>query len=246
MEFGWGWRWAVAIVLLCGSAVAEVGADGQVRVLVYASARIRTSVIDQAGVEVVRIFRSAGVDLRWVTCSGRNAESDCRNLLDREKLILNVLPRGKTAGESVYGDAFLGEDGSGKYADIFFDRIREAHDEDGIDESRLLGAVAAHEIGHLLLGLRAHTWLGIMAPKWSGESLRQMGMGRLLFTPEQAARMKERVRSFTVPIEEVELGTSSSATTKGFPGDQSYASALCMRVAATRAYASCERAALQR
>lgn len=245
MEFGWGRRWTVAIVLLCGSAVAEVGADGQVRVLVYASARVQTAVVDQAGVEVVRIFRSAGIELHWVNCLERHAESDCRNLVDREKLILNVLPRGKTAGESVYGDAFLGEDGSGKYADIFFDRIREAHDEDGIDESRLLGAVAAHEIGHLLLGLRAHTWLGIMAPKWSGESLRQMGMGRLLFTPEQAARMKERVRRFIVPIEDVEVGTSS-AKTKGFPADQSYTSALCMRVAATYAYASCERAALQR
>jgi hypothetical protein len=246
MEFGWGRRWTVAIVLLCGSAVAEVGTDGQVRVLVYASARVQTAVVDHAGVEVVRIFRSAGIELHWVNCLERNAESDCRNLLDKEKLILNVLPKGKTTGESVYGDAFLGEDGSGKYADIFFDRIREAHDEDGIDASRLLGAVAAHEIGHLLLGLRAHTWVGIMAPKWSGESLRQMGMGRLLFTPEQAARMKERVRSFTVAIENVELGTSSSAKTKGFPADQSYPSALCLRVAATYAYASCERAALQR
>ena len=235
MEFGWGWRWAVAIVLLCGSALGEVRAGGQVQVLVYDSARVRTAVVDQAGVEVVRIFRSAGVELRWVTCSGRNAESDCRNLLDKEKLILNVLPRGKTAGESVYGDAFLGEAGSGKYADIFFDRIREAHDEDGIDESRLLGAVAAHEIGHLLLGPRAHTWLGIMAPKWSGESLRQMGMGRLLFTPEQAARMKGRVRSFTAPIEDVEVGSSSSAKTKGFPADQSYASALCLRPIPTQA-----------
>ena len=245
MEFGWGWRWVVAIVLLCGSAVAEAGADGQVRALAYASARIRTAVVDQAGVEVVRIFRSAGIELRWVNCSERNAESDCRNLHDKEKLILNVLPRGKTAGESVYGDAFLGEDGTGKYADNFFERIKEAHDENGIDEARLLGAVVAHEIGHLLLGLRAHTWLGIMAPKWSGESLRQMAMGRLLFTPEQATRMQVRIRSFIMPTEDVEVGASSSAKTEGFPADQSFSPALCLRVAATYAYTGCERAALQ-
>jgi hypothetical protein len=247
LEFAWEWRWGIAIVLLCASAAAQVGSgDGQLPVLVYANAKVRGSVIDQAGIEVVRIFRAAGIEVRWVNCFGRDVGKDCQNLLDIDKLILNVLPRGKTAGESVYGDAFLAEDGTGKYADIFFDRISEAHHENGIDESRLLGAVAAHEIGHLLLGLRAHTWLGIMAPKWTGESLRQMGMGRLLFTSEQAARMRGRIRGYTSVAAYGVAGGPSTEKMEDSPGDRSYASALCLRSGGSYAYVGCERPALRR
>jgi hypothetical protein len=238
MEFAWVWRRVIAIILLCASAAAKVGSsDGQVRVLVYANAKVRGSVMDQAEIEVVRIFRAAGIELRWVNCFDRDVAKDCQNLLGNDKLILNVLPRGKTAGESVYGDAFLAEDGTGKYADIFFDRISEAHDQYGIDESRLLGVVAAHEIGHLLLGLRAHTWLGIMAPKWTGESLRQMGMGRLLFTSEQAAQMRGRIRGYNSVAGYDVADGASTGKMEDFPGERSYASVLCLRYGGSYTYA---------
>lgn len=191
MEFSFGRRWAVVIVLLCASGAAEASGDWQVRILVYDKARIPLTVMEQAGREAVRIFRTAGVELQWVNCPDRGAEDECRVLKDNAKLIVNVIPRGKS-GESIYGDAFLAEDGTGRYADIFFERIEAAHHECDVNESRLLGAVAAHEIGHLLLGLRAHSGLGIMSPSWSSEQIRQVGMGTLLFTPEQANRLRAR------------------------------------------------------
>jgi hypothetical protein len=58
----------------------------------------------------------------------------------------------------------------------------------------LLGTVAAHELGHLLLGSHAHSSIGIMTPHWEPETLRRMNMGGLLFTREQASRMQERIR----------------------------------------------------
>jgi hypothetical protein len=192
MKFAARWQRAMLIVLLWISGVAaEKKGDGHVRVLVYDHARVPAAVMDQAGREAVRIFRTAGIELEWINCADRSARTQCRVLQGEDRLIVNVIPRGKS-GESVYGDAFVGEDGTGRYADVFWDRIEGAHQECAVNESRLLGAVAAHEIGHLLLGLRAHTWLGIMAPQWSGEQIRQAGMGRLLFTPEQANRIRER------------------------------------------------------
>jgi len=188
MEFTRGWRLAVAIVLLCASATAEGGSQQQVQVLVYDHARIPAGLLEQAGREAVRIFKAAGIELQWANCSG--AGERCPTQSDRDKLVLNVIPKGKTASESVYGETFLGRDGKGSYADIFFTRIEQVHRESGVTESRVLGAVAAHEIGHLLLGLGAHSWLGIMAPRWSSEQIRQLEMGRLLFTPRQADRMK--------------------------------------------------------
>src|SRR5262249_16089412 len=118
--------------------------------------------------------------------------------------------------------------------------------EDGIDEARLLGAVAAHEVGHLLLGLRAHTLWGIMAPRWSGEALRQVGMGRLLFTPEQAARMRGKVRGYSAADTYIEAVGSSLGKREDFPADRSYISGSCLQLAPSYAYPGCERLAMQR
>jgi hypothetical protein len=222
MEFARGWQWAAVVVLLCASGVAEVGEDGQVRVLVYDDARAPASVLQQAGSEAIRIFREAGIDLRWVNCSDRSARDECQTVSNRDKLIVNVIAKAKSASESVYGDAFLAKDGNGRYADIFFDRIDQTHREDGINEARLLGAVAAHEIGHLLLGFGAHSWLGIMAPKWSGEHIRQLEMGRLLFAPQQANRMQERIFALTTRSARTRVSEKSYASGKPkvFPADR--------------------------
>jgi hypothetical protein len=107
--------------------------------------------------------------------------------------VLHIVPTGKTSSDLVFGLAFLDEDGRGKYGDVFYNRIAEAHHESGANLSLLLGTVAAHELGHLLLGSHAHSYAGVMTPVWRGDVLRRMDMGRLLFTPEQASVMKARI-----------------------------------------------------
>ena len=93
----------------------------------------------------------------------------------------------------VFGEAFLGEDGSGKYADIFFNRVMAASATPELDTAQLLGAVTAHELGHLLLGSRSHAAIGIMQPVWEKDCLRRIWMGSLLFTREQAQAMQRRI-----------------------------------------------------
>ena len=209
----------LTIVLLClGGAVALSQANAQVRVLIYDNARVSTRVVEQAQSEATRIFHSAGVELLWINCSSRAIAAECRSATKTRELVLRIVPRGKSAGDSVYGDAFLAEDGTGKYADIFFDRIASAHRDFGVSESRLLGAVAAHEIGHLLLGLRAHSWIGIMSAMWASDSLRKAEMGTLLFTREQATRMRERMTDY------------DSATGRPSSPDGSYLTAACQQL----------------
>lgn len=185
----------VLVVLLCGNAAAETRGSGTpVKVLVYNSARVPESVLEHAGLEAARIFRAAGVTLVWVNCSGRGADSAlCRVVPDRNQFILHIVAKGRTSTDSVYGEAFLAADGSGKYADVFFDRVEGAHRDFGTNVSQLLGTVAAHELGHLLLGLNAHSWRGIMLPVWKGEILRRVDMGVLLFNREEAFRIQVRV-----------------------------------------------------
>jgi hypothetical protein len=56
----------------------------------------------------------------------------------------------------------------------------------------MLGAVMAHELGHLLLGEHSHSSEGLMQAHWSTEQLKNMGMGNLLFDARSAARVRRR------------------------------------------------------
>ena len=185
-----------ASVLSCGASVAAAQDWHEVQILFYDDARVQRSVLEAGELEAGRIFRLAGIRLAWVNCYSKLSDSErehCRLVPGMSQFVLRVIPKGKASSDLVFGQAFLGESGTGKYADIFFDRIQAARDEYGTSVPRLLGAVAAHELGHLLLGFQAHSWTGIMTPVWESECLRRMSMGNLLFTPDQAARMQSRL-----------------------------------------------------
>lgn len=217
MEFAFRRQLILTIVLLCVSATAQVAEeDAQVRVLVYDSARISASLLEQAGLETTRIFRSAGIELVWISCSERVEGSACQSVARGKELMLRVVPKGKAVGDSVCGDAFLAEDGNGKYADIFFDRIASAHRNFGVNESRILGAVAAHEIGHLLLGLGAHSRAGIMSPVWTNDLIQQEERGALLFTPEQAVRIRKRMGQSAFDIDYRRLDQTAVARARAY------------------------------
>lgn len=220
MQFAFRRSLILTIVLLCMSATAQVSAQGsnvnqQVRVLVYDNARVSGVVLEHAGLETTRIFRSARIDLLWINCTSTVDASPCRSMNKGKELILRVIPKGKSAADSVYGDAFLAEDGSGKYADIFFDRIAATYRSNGVNESSLLGAVAAHEVGHLLLGLGAHSMTGIMSPVWGNDLVRRLEKGALLFTPAQAMHMRKRIGKSDLDINDRPLARSNVADAGG-------------------------------
>ena len=192
-----GW---LATVLL-GARVAALANSSQdnttITILVIDSARVSAPVLGQSEAEAARIFRAAGIETAWVNCPTEpESEVDaCRIVPGANEFVLHIVPSGKTSSDSVFGVSFLGEDGSGKYSNVFYERVAEAHHEWGADVATLLGTVAAHELGHLLLGTRAHSHAGIMTPVWESESLRQIGMGGLRFTHEQSSLMKARLGS---------------------------------------------------
>jgi hypothetical protein len=188
-----------AVVVLLSMAT-QVARGQDVRVLAYGSPGVPAAMMEEAGQEAVRIFRSAGIGIVWVNCSGRGEPKQCSNVPARSDFVLHVVPKGKAA-DDVYGEAFLGADGRGQYADVFYGRIEAAQRDWGVSIPRLMGAVSAHEIGHLMLGLRAHSWTGIMAPVWRRESFTNLQMGALLFTREQAVRMRNQRRENEIRLE---------------------------------------------
>ena len=64
-----------------------------------------------------------------------------------------------------------------------------------------LGNVMAHEIGHLLLGPKAHSPAGIMKAKWNQQELQPAALASLRFTPQQADVIQNEVFNRVRPFE---------------------------------------------
>jgi hypothetical protein len=189
---GWGWR---LVVLLWGTtAMAGTRDSGlpKITVLVNNSAGVSRTVLRKAELDAGFILRAAGVVVEWADCSSGVVVEVCQRVSGANQFVLHIVPTGKTSTDSVFGVAFLGEGGIGRYCDVFFDRVEEKQREVGTDAGRLLGAVAAHELGHLLLGSHGHSRVGIMTPVWQEQSLREIDMGTFLFTREQASFIRAR------------------------------------------------------
>jgi hypothetical protein len=195
MGFNWKRLLGLLAVLLGARVAAAEAIPARITVLVNNSAGVPAVVLKQAEQETARIFRPAGVEVSWVNCGDKSVMEDgvCREVPGANRFVLHIVATGKTSTDLVFGVAFLGEDGRGTYCNVFFDRVRDAHRDLGTSTSLLLGTVAAHELGHLLLGSHAHSSWGIMEPVWKEEAMRQTGMGTFLFTTEQGELMRARI-----------------------------------------------------
>lgn len=189
MGFSRWWGLALASVLLCGSVATAQDCGPQITVLVNDSASVGPSILRQAEREAGRLFEAAGIEIQWVNCAQTN---ECGHVLGPKEFVLHIVPEGKTRSDTVFGEAFLGEDGRGQYSDVFFDRLRQAQED--VNLALLLGAVAAHELGHLLLGTNSHSRIGIMEPRWQQGSVEKIGKGMLLFTQAQGELMRKRLQ----------------------------------------------------
>jgi hypothetical protein len=186
-------RLMLSVVLLAGTARAAHSGNSKITVLVNDEARVPPAILLSAEQETARIFHMAGIELVWVNCNAGAEPDQCAQFLGSNQFMVHIVRSGVTRNKCVLGESFLGEDGNGKYTDVYFERIQWAQREFGADEAQLLGRVSAHELGHLLLGTHAHSAVGIMKPQWDPRSLREIGLGVLVFTKEQSRLMKTRI-----------------------------------------------------
>ena len=208
MGFGFRHLGLRLVVLLWGTmAIADAGNSRlpKITVLVNNSADVSRTVLRKAEFDAGQIFHAAGVEIEWEDCQSSAVVDVCRQVPGANEFVLSIVPTGKTSTDSVFGVAFLGEGGIGKYCNVFFDRVEETQRESGTGAAHLLGAVVAHELGHLLLGSHGHSNLGIMTPVWGEQSLRAIEMGTFFFTPEQASLMRARMRRENLLVSSAEM-----------------------------------------
>lgn len=193
MGFDAKFIFVLLVVLLCGAMDRVAAQEGShIRVIVHDSAGVPATVLRRGEEEAGRLLRTAEIEIEWVNCALSESPGECRRFPGANDFVLHIVPDGTTRTEMVFGESFLGEDGRGKYADVFFRRI-EGIGGEHINISRVLGAVSAHELGHLLLGSHAHSAAGIMQPIWKQDTVQKIGMGTLLFTPQQCQLMRNRL-----------------------------------------------------
>lgn len=145
------------------------------------------------------IFRHAGVDATWLNCSGAYAPCGALTRQDRfgptlvRLRIVDRLDRG--------GVHRLGWTTQGSWAATVQYRRAEqiSHaSTSGLSTGQVLGHVAAHEIGHVLLGSSAHGSFGVMKSTYNNEDFLNMVQGRLLFTVEESRGLRARLDYKTV------------------------------------------------
>jgi hypothetical protein len=141
--------------------------------------------VAEAQKRVTHIYAAAGIDIVWLTSGARLTIA----LISREQA--DLLHQVK----DVMGFAPASGDEGGRLAYVLNHRVVEVSAGYKSAKTVVLGAALAHEIGHLLLPSKSHSANGLMREKWDRSDFRSAARGALLFTPEQARAMRERLET---------------------------------------------------
>jgi hypothetical protein len=193
------WFASLFLPLATCFAAPRVAEPVQLTVSVHNDAKVPAGAMASAEVTASRIFRQAGLAVKWVVC-GRSLDTapesaSCIEAAYPTHLHVRIVSRPRNLTNSTFGVSYLAADGTGCYSDIFFARIANLHSSSGQEIGPILGHVMAHEIAHLILGMNAHSPFGIMRAQWQREELLKGSKGELLFTQQQSQVMRQRLSS---------------------------------------------------
>jgi hypothetical protein len=190
----------------CNSSRKYVGPDALVRAGEQSSPGSLSPIKDAVGLRPIgRVGTPAPTRSRVETL-------DCSRFEWPTHLAVRVVSRSgqtlsRTLTDEVFGVAFLSEEGTGCYIDVFYDRVLGLNADWNVSPAEILGTVIAHELGHLLLGSNSHSDAGIMKARWEGGELGRLSRGNLWFTSEQRGRMIRKLES--VPSGSNQLAVSA-------------------------------------
>ena len=176
-------------ILLSEPAVtlaASANATTQVTVLVYNIAPIAEAELSTAEAEGGSLLRMAGIRVHWAGCPAGlmdwvHGSEPCKNTDDPFTFKIQILSsQNGNRSPDAMGLAHPFE-GDGKLADINHATVAHIATLYDAPLSTLLGAVMAHELGHLLLRSDHHSG-GIMKGNWSRDEIELIRTRLLLFT----------------------------------------------------------------
>ena len=147
-------------------------------------AHVSPSDLSEAQKQAARVYQAAGVRTIWTDGAAQTAQPDGAFHVD-VVLVPNDRtagqPQGKAAGEQAFGKTSQPT----RRAYVFYNPTFDHSMRTGSNLARLLGAVIAHEVGHILLPPGSHSPSGIMRATWYGCMLSVPG-----FTDDQGMTMR--------------------------------------------------------
>lgn len=188
-------------------------ANLRITVYVYNWAQVEPKALRTAKEVATHIFRKAGVEavlLDLPLPSGNEQTSGMdRPFLPRPHFLVNIIPQA-TATRMGLRTMTLGvapgtPDERGRNQVYVFDHVAERMIQKVVmarlngavfpnaAKGQILGHGMAHEIGHVLLLQDSHAPAGLMRANWERNDLQNMVAGDLLFTPEQAERIRTEI-----------------------------------------------------
>lgn len=181
--------------------VAGQQRSAPVSVLVFNYSGASRSTLRRAQHQADEIFRKAGLQATWTWCPvPLTAEADqaCAAEAGLQSLRLRILDHPE---RNYFGEDIFGFSTAPALATVYYGRVSSLghSDEANYEVPVILGCAIAHEIGHLLLGPGAHAPMGIMQAQWSREHLERAMRGQLLFTAEEAKRMRSTAAMRIIP-----------------------------------------------
>ena len=214
-------RWAVTVAVGVATGIAGLGHAAAhppsptalaITIHVRNYAEVASQTLKESEKAATTIFQKAGVAVGWDETSlptGRvPAALGGVAMVTLADIQLNILPDTIVDHTNLPADALGLAPGADPGRDtiyVFDSKVRtvfwemlNAHLRGSMDltvtRGMLLGHVIAHEVGHLLLNQQLHSVRGIMRGQWGFADLREMALGLLLFTPQQAELMRADVR----------------------------------------------------
>jgi hypothetical protein len=186
---------AIGVVL---ASMTPVKADPRTRIQVrfYTLTPLTDAELTGALESAQRIFAQAAVSVEWLDCSSASAEAapplPCITRLGGNDFLLRFAasPGATTASDPLGLSIVDGTSRAGVLATVYVDRVNRAANAFGVNRLTLMGRVAAHEIGHLLLGLERHARTGLMRADWSPTSLQRGSLRDWSFSKEEGHRMQ--------------------------------------------------------
>jgi hypothetical protein len=195
--------WLVLVLTVLSPAVwsrVPDGEESQVTASIHNDAGISPGVLLQAESDASRVFRQSAIEVHWLNCpllaAGPENPSQCEAADFPNHLQLRIVKQSLNLNEFALGISFLSADGTGCYADLFYDRAKHLHETTNASLPTLLGHAIAHELGHLLLGTNSHSPTGIMRARWRPADLADANRGRLLFSSIESQQMRNTLTTW--------------------------------------------------
>ena len=186
--------WTYGLMMAIGTmgtpppALADSVQTPSIELMVVNVARVSQQTLEAAQLETTRIYARIGVRLAWTigpSSSQRLTISIVSSPVEGTKD-----PEGK-----LMGLATGTREGRGTLAYVFYQRIQKFAWRVEISVAQALGHVMAHEIGHLILPVNAHSATGIMRGDWDRLYMERVARGEETFTPEQIELIHNKLGS---------------------------------------------------